>query len=79
MMELSADSEIGKINEKIVVKLMGNDITIAFNARYFTELLRYVSCENIVIKFTNSVSPCIVVPSGQVEDFMYLILPVRLA
>ncbi len=79
MMELSADSEIGKINEKIVVKLLGNDITIAFNARYFTELLRYVSCENIVIKFTNSVSPCIVVPSGPIEDFMYLILPVRLA
>ena len=79
MMELSADSEIGNINEKIVVKLLGNDITIAFNARYFTELLRYVSCENIVIKFTNSVSPCIVVPSGSVEDFMYLILPVRMA
>ena len=79
MMELSADSEIGNINEKIVVKLLGNDLTIAFNARYFTELLRYVSCENIVIKFTNSVSPCVVVPSGSVEDFMYLILPVRLA
>lgn len=79
MMVLSADSEIGNINEKIIVKLLGNDLTIAFNARYFTELLRYVSCDNIVIKFTNSVSPCIVVPSGTVEDFMYLILPVRMA
>ncbi|MCH5164675.1 MAG: DNA polymerase III subunit beta [Clostridiales bacterium] len=79
MMELSADSEIGNINEKIVVKLLGNDLTIAFNARYFTEMLRYINCENIVIKFTNSVSPCIVVPSGSVEDFMYLILPVRMA
>lgn len=79
VMELSADSEIGNINEKIVVKTLGNDLTIAFNARYFIELLRYVSCDNIVIKFTNSVSPCIVVPSGSSEDFMYLILPVRMA
>lgn len=79
MIEISADSEIGDINERIVVKLLGNDITIAFNARYFTELLRYVNCDNIVIKFTNSVSPCIVVPSGSTEDFMYLILPVRMA
>lgn len=78
VMAISADSEIGNINEKIVVKLLGNDLTIAFNARYFTEMLRYVGCENIVIKFTNAVSPCIVVPSGSVEEFMYLILPVRL-
>ncbi len=79
VMEVSADSEIGNINEKIVVKLLGNDLAIAFNARYFTELLRFVDCENIVIKFTNPVSPCIVVPSSSVEDFMYLILPVRMA
>lgn len=78
MMEVSAGSEIGNINEKIVVKLMGNDLAIAFNARYFTEMLRYVNSENIVIKFTNAVSPCIVMPSGSVEDFMYLVLPVRM-
>ncbi len=31
-----------------------------------------------MIKFTDAVSPCIVVPTGSLEDFMYLILPVRI-
>ncbi len=78
VMQLSSNSDIGNITEKIPVKLNGLDIAIAFNARYFTELLRYIDCDNIVIKFINSVSPCVVVPAGGVEDFMYLILPVRM-
>lgn len=78
IMQLSSNSDIGNITEKIPVKLSGVDITIAFNARYFTELLRYIDCDNIVIKFINSVSPCVVVPAGALEDFMYLILPVRM-
>ena len=77
-MSLSSNSDIGNVHEKIAVKLNGNDITIAFNARYFTELLKYIGSDNIVIKFTNSVSPCIVVPAGGAEDVLYLILPVRM-
>lgn len=78
LMQLSSNSEIGNITEKIFIKLDGKDLTIAFNARYFTEILRYVESDSIVIKFTDSVSPCIVVPTGALEDFMYLILPVRM-
>ncbi len=78
VMQLSSNSDIGNITEKIPVRLNGLDISIAFNARYFTELLRYVECDNVIIKMTNSVSPCVVTPAGSVDDFMYLILPVRM-
>ena len=78
VMQLSSNSDIGNITEKIPVKLNGIDIAIAFNARYFTELLRYIDCDNIIIKFINSVSPCVVVPADAVDDFTYLILPVRM-
>lgn len=78
VMQLSSNSEIGNITEKIPVKLSGVDVSIAFNARYYTELLKFIGSDNIVIKFINSTSPCVVVPSGSLEDFMYLILPVRM-
>lgn len=78
VMQLSSNSEVGSITEKLPVKIDGVDITIAFNARYFTELLRFITCDNIVIKFINSTSPCVVTPAGSEEDFMYLILPVRM-
>jgi DNA polymerase-3 subunit beta len=78
LLVLSSSSDIGNITEKIPVNLNGNDLSIAFNARYYTELLKFIGSENIVIKFTNAVSPCIVTPSGDSDDLLYLILPVRM-
>jgi len=77
VMVLSSKSEIGDIKENITISLKGNDLTIAFNARYFTEALRAISDEFLKLNFTSSVSPCIIT-SNDTDEFLYLILPVRI-
>ena len=78
VLQLSSNSEAGTITEKIPVKITGMDMSIAFNARYYAELLKFVESEYIVIKLTSPSAPCIVVPTDSPEDFIYLILPVRM-
>ena len=39
MMDITSDSEAGRVDEHLDIKLEGKDLTIAFNARYFTELI----------------------------------------
>lgn len=77
VMKLSSKSEIGDIKENITISLRGNDLNIAFNARYFTEALRAVTDEFLKLEFTSSVSPCIIQPN-EGDEFLYLILPVRI-
>ncbi|MBQ7352229.1 MAG: DNA polymerase III subunit beta [Clostridia bacterium] len=77
VMILSSKSEIGDIKENITISLKGNDLTIAFNARYFTEALRAITDEFLQLKFTSAVSPCIIT-SNDSDEFLYLILPVRI-
>ena len=78
-LKLESNSEIGNVSERIHVKLTGMDITIAFNARYFTEMLRAINVDHFSLKLTNSSSPCVVQPStGIGDEFLYLILPVRI-
>lgn len=77
VMKLSSKSEIGDIKENITISLNGNDLSIAFNARYFTEALRAVNDEFLKLKFTTAVSPCIIT-SNDTDEFLYLILPVRI-
>lgn len=77
VMKLSSKSEIGDIKENITISLTGNDLNIAFNARYFTEALRATSDEFLKLKFTSAVSPC-VITSNDTDEFLYLILPVRI-
>ena len=77
VMVLSSKSDIGDIKENITISLKGNDLSIAFNARFFTEALRVISDEFLKLSFTSSVSPCIIT-SNDTDEFLYLILPVRI-
>ena len=78
VMQLFSKSEIGDIKENITISLKGGELTIAFNARYFTEALRAVSDEFIKLDFTSAVSPCIITSNETTDEFLYLILPVRI-
>lgn len=77
VMVLSSKSDIGDIKENITISLKGNDLSIAFNARFFTEALRVISDEFLKLSFTSSVSPCIIT-NNDTDEFLYLILPVRI-
>lgn len=73
----SRNSEIGNLEENIAIEFEGKDLEIAFNSRYFTEALRYFEDEYIYMNFNSNISPC-VVESESDEDYIYLLLPVRI-
>lgn len=73
---LTSNSELGNLKENIPVTLAGKDITISFNPRYFLESLKSVSNDFIKICFNNPSTPCVIVPTDN-DEFLYLILPVR--
>lgn len=75
---LTSSSEIGNIKENINITSHGKDLFIAFNARYFMEALRTTTDDFVKIKFNSSSNPCVVVPSNGSDEYLYLILPVRI-
>lgn len=78
VMTLSSNSDIGKINEKIAVGLSGRDIMIAFNSKYYSDCLKVIDDEYIKVKFNSSVSPCVITQT-EGDDYLFLILPVRMS
>ena len=77
ILTLTSNSDIGNIKENIGISLKGNDITIAFNSRYFSECLRTINDEVIKINFNTPSSPCVITPNNS-DEYLYLILPVRI-
>ena len=77
LLTLTSNSDIGNIKENIGISLKGNDLTIAFNSRYFSECLRTINNEAIKIEFNMPSSPCVITPSDG-DEFLFLILPVRI-
>lgn len=75
---ISSESEISSINETVAVELTGHDLNIGFNARYISESLRAIDDDFVKLCFNTSTSPSIIVPTDDKDDYLYLILPVRM-
>ena len=73
---ITSNSELGNIKENIPVNVSGKDLIISFNPRYFLESLRVNSNEFVKICFNKPSTPCVIVPIEE-DEFLYLILPVR--
>ena len=71
-------SEIGDIYEEIPIYSNGKNLELGFNAKYLIEILRVINTEEIIIKLITPQNPCVIEPVSDVEDILYLILPVRL-
>lgn len=74
--EVSSNSELGRVNEPVKAEAEGKDIKIAMNSKFITEAINALDEEEIVLSFNNSVQPFICENSVN-KDVLYLILPVR--
>lgn len=73
---LTSNSEIGNTKENITVGLKGNDLTISFNSKYFSDCLRVIDNAYVKLNMNSAIQPCVVTPCEE-EDFTFLILPVK--
>lgn len=73
---VSSNAEMGDIVEEMDACLNGEEVDIAFNAKYIMDVIRNISDDELNMKFNSNVSPCVFLPK-EGEDFLYLILPVR--
>lgn len=72
----SNNPEVGAAYEEAAGVTKGEQITIAFNARYILDALKVVDTPEIDFYFTSALTPSIIKPKEQ-DQFMYVITPVR--
>lgn len=77
-MVIESNSEIGNVHEELPCHRQGDDLLIAFNAKYLLEGIRVIDEDSIDLFFTDAINPCIIHPAED-KNYLYLVLPVRLA
>ncbi len=76
VLKITSNAEMGNVEEEMEISLNGQDLDIAFNARYIIDVIRNVTDDHLCMRFNSSVAPCVVVPQ-QGDQYLYLVLPVR--
>ena len=75
IMELKIKSQIGSMNEEIVIEKEGKDLLIGFNPKFLIDALRVIDDEEVTLYHMNAKAPCFIKDDG--ENYIYLILPVN--
>ena len=75
IMELKIKSQIGSMNEEIMINKEGKDLLIGFNPKFLIDALRVIDDEEVTLYLMNAKAPCFI--KDEKESYIYLILPVN--
>ena len=75
--KISCATTIGRIRDEIGAQLAGDSVEMGFNNKYLMDALRAAESDEVRIELNGPVSPMKIYPP-QGEDFLFLVLPVRL-
>ena len=75
---LSARTANGDAKDVCRIAGDGQGLEIGFNNRYLMDALRYAPADTVKIELNTGISPAVIVPVEGEENFLYMVLPVRL-
>jgi len=73
----SSSPDIGEATEELDVDYNGEEIEIAFNARYMIDVLEVMEEQKACIYLKDPLSPCLIKADGS-DAYTYIIMPMRL-
>lgn len=72
----SNNPDVGKACETVPTVMQGNEIEIAFNAKYVTDILKNITSEKLIFSLNTPLSPASIKPTDD-KSYNYIITPVR--
>ena len=78
MMRASTATVLGKAQDECVIDGDGENLEIGFNNRYVLDALKAAPADRVILRMSTPVAPCVIVPTGEEKNFLYMILPVRM-
>ena len=75
VMELRIKSQLGSMNEDIMIHKEGKDLMIGFNPKFLIDALRVIDDEEVDLYLMNAKAPCFI--KDEAENYIYLVLPVN--
>ena len=78
VLKLSTKTAIGDANDVCAIAGSGGGLEIGFNNKYLMDALKAAPADRVRLELSTGVSPCIMLPTEGEENFLYMVLPVRL-
>lgn len=78
LLKISTKTAIGDAYDECPLSGDGGGLEIGFNNKYLMDALKAAPADKVRLELTTGVSPCVILPTEGQENFLYMVLPVRL-
>ena len=78
VLKISTKTAIGDAADVCPLSGGGGGLEIGFNNKYLMDALKAAPADRVRLELTTGVSPCVILPAEGEENFLYMVLPVRL-
>ena len=78
LLKISTKTAIGDAYDECPLSGDGGGLEIGFNNKYLMDALKAAPADKVRLELTTGVSPCVILPAEGEENFLYMVLPVRL-
>ena len=78
MVSITTRTSIGDAADQCPITGDGQGLEIGFNNKYLMDALKNAPADRLRLEFTSGVAPCVILPAEGEENFIYMVLPVRL-
>ena len=75
---MRTSTTIGAAEDRCAIAGDGKELEIGFNVRYLADALKAIPSEEVTLELTNGLSPIVLTPVDEKQDFAYMVLPVRI-
>ena len=78
LLKISTKTALGDAYDECPLSGDGGGLEIGFNNKYLMDALKAAPADKVRLELTTGVSPCVILPTEGEENFLYMVLPVRL-
>ena len=78
MLSITTKTGIGDAADQCPITGDGQGLEIGFNNKYLMDALKAAPADRLRLEFTSGVAPCVILPAEGEENFVNMVLPVRL-
>lgn len=78
LLKITTKTGIGDAADQCPLVGDGQDLEIGFNNRYLMDALKAAPADRVRLELSSGVAPCVILPAEGEENFLYMVLPVRL-
>ena len=75
---VAVTQDVGQAHEELEAKYDGTELTVAFNPEYLVQGIDVTPGDEVVLETIDALKPA-VLRSTETQDFLYLLMPVRVS